>query len=259
MPQPTRTDRWLAQVTTPSDGLPDPSSCWTAQYGPSLPAPSGLSPKPRRQRRTSEPWVKGSSRWIGFPQEAPSTPMPRAAVASSKANGMKREWCPESLVVPDTLRRTGRTETLTGQASHTSSRAKGRKQRGNKGEKWIEPGEECMRDLNYELKQLCNRNRDGSYATQHDRERVLDQIANQLQELGFRHMVVAGLKPKHVEGLVERWKMEGLWPSARSRIGWRNFAGGPRRSASRTSSPGTTITMASVTDSTSPTSARPAS
>ena len=34
-----------------------------------------------------------------------------------------------------------------------------------------------MRDLNYDLKQLCNRNRDGSYATQHDRERVLDQIA----------------------------------------------------------------------------------
>ncbi len=48
------------------------------------------------------------------------------------------------------------------------------------------------------------------YATQHDRERVLDQIANQLQELGFRHMVVAGLKPKHVEGLVERWKADGL-------------------------------------------------
>jgi site-specific recombinase XerC len=67
-----------------------------------------------------------------------------------------------------------------------------------------------MRDLNYELKQLCHRNRDGSYATQHDRERVLDQIADQLQELGFRHMVVAGLKPKHVEGLVERWKADGL-------------------------------------------------
>ncbi|MDZ4252603.1 MAG: phage integrase N-terminal domain-containing protein [Sulfuritalea sp.] len=67
-----------------------------------------------------------------------------------------------------------------------------------------------MRDLNYELKQLCNRNRDGSYATQHDRARVLDLIASQLQEMGFRQMVVAGLKPKHVEGLVERWKAEGL-------------------------------------------------
>ena len=67
-----------------------------------------------------------------------------------------------------------------------------------------------MRDLNYALKQLCSRNCDGSYSTQRDRARVLDLIANQLQELGFRHMVVAGLKPKHVEALVERWKAEGL-------------------------------------------------
>ena len=67
-----------------------------------------------------------------------------------------------------------------------------------------------MRDLNYALKQLCDRNRDGSHATQHDRARVLDLIASQLQEMGFRQMVVAGLKPKHVEGLVERWKAEGL-------------------------------------------------
>jgi len=67
-----------------------------------------------------------------------------------------------------------------------------------------------MRDLNYALKQLCHRNRDGSYATQHDRARVLDQIANQLQELGYRHMGVESLKAKHVERLVERWKAEGL-------------------------------------------------
>ena len=66
-----------------------------------------------------------------------------------------------------------------------------------------------MRDLNYELKQLCRRNRDGSYATQRDRERVLDQIANQLHELGYRHMGAASLKPKHVERLVERWKADG--------------------------------------------------
>lgn len=67
-----------------------------------------------------------------------------------------------------------------------------------------------MRDLNYELKQLCRRNRDGSYATQRDRAWVLDQIANQLQEMGFRHMEAKSLKPKHVEALVERWKLEGL-------------------------------------------------
>ena len=67
-----------------------------------------------------------------------------------------------------------------------------------------------MRDLNYALKQLCDRNRDGSHATQNDRARALDLIANQLQALGFRQMVVSGLKPKHVEALVERWKLEGL-------------------------------------------------
>ena len=67
-----------------------------------------------------------------------------------------------------------------------------------------------MRDLNYELKQLCRRNHDGSYATQRDRERVLDLVASQLHELGYRHMTAASLKPKHVEGLVERWKAEDL-------------------------------------------------
>ena len=67
-----------------------------------------------------------------------------------------------------------------------------------------------MRNLNFELKQLCRRNRDGSYATPRDRERVLDLVAGQLLELGYRQMAAASLKPKHVEGLVERWQAEGL-------------------------------------------------
>ena len=67
-----------------------------------------------------------------------------------------------------------------------------------------------MRDLNYALKQLCHRNRDGSYATQRDRERVLDRVANQLHELGYRHMGAGSLKSKHVERLVESWKVAGL-------------------------------------------------
>ncbi|MDZ4728497.1 MAG: phage integrase N-terminal domain-containing protein [Xanthomonadales bacterium] len=67
-----------------------------------------------------------------------------------------------------------------------------------------------MRDLNYELKQLCQRNRDGSYSTQYARERILTMIANQLYEMGFHHMQAASLKPKHVEALVERWKAESL-------------------------------------------------
>jgi len=69
-----------------------------------------------------------------------------------------------------------------------------------------------MRNLNYELKQLCYRNRDGSYATQADRWRMLDLIANQLHELGYKDMRAMSLKPKHVEALVERWKSEWLSP-----------------------------------------------
>ena len=67
-----------------------------------------------------------------------------------------------------------------------------------------------MRDLNYDLKQLCRRSRGGSFATQRDRERVLALVADQLQELGYRYMTAARLKPKHVERLVERWQAEGL-------------------------------------------------
>jgi hypothetical protein len=67
-----------------------------------------------------------------------------------------------------------------------------------------------MRDLNYELKQLCHRNRDGSYSTQRDRERMLDQIANQLHEWGYQHMGAGSLKSKHVDRLVESWKTAGL-------------------------------------------------
>ena len=65
-----------------------------------------------------------------------------------------------------------------------------------------------MRDLNFELKQLCQRNRDGSFSTQYARQRILTMIANQLHEMGFEHMRASSLKPKHVQALVERWKAE---------------------------------------------------
>ena len=67
-----------------------------------------------------------------------------------------------------------------------------------------------MRDLNYQLKQLCRRNRDGSYATQQNRERQLSLMADQLHELGYRAMNARSLKPKHVEALLRRWQGEGL-------------------------------------------------
>ena len=67
-----------------------------------------------------------------------------------------------------------------------------------------------MRDLNHQLKQLCRRNRDGSFGTQADRERMLALFANQLHKMGYRHMNSDSMKPKHIEALLERWKAEGI-------------------------------------------------
>ena len=67
-----------------------------------------------------------------------------------------------------------------------------------------------MRDLNFELKQLCRRNREGTRATQAERENVLDLCADQLHELGVRDLRAQGLKPKHARKLVQRWLAEGL-------------------------------------------------
>ncbi len=62
-----------------------------------------------------------------------------------------------------------------------------------------------MRDLNYQLKQICRQCREGSYATQVNRERMLTLAANELHELGYRGMSARSLKPKHIEALVKHW------------------------------------------------------
>jgi len=67
-----------------------------------------------------------------------------------------------------------------------------------------------LKDLNYQLMKLCRANRDGSYSTQATRRRILDRIANQLHELGYKHMQAKSLKPKHVDALVSHWKDQGL-------------------------------------------------
>ena len=69
-----------------------------------------------------------------------------------------------------------------------------------------------MRDLNHDFKELCRHNRGGSFATQADRQHILDLIADQLYAMGFRHMNAHSLKPKHVAKLVERWLAEELSP-----------------------------------------------
>ena len=67
-----------------------------------------------------------------------------------------------------------------------------------------------MRDLNYQLKQLCHRNRDGSYLTQAKRMHHLMLIADQLYGLGFRGMKPRSLQQKQVDTLVKDWLSQGL-------------------------------------------------
>ena len=60
-------------------------------------------------------------------------------------------------------------------------------------------GRPQMDDLTYTLRQLCQRNRDGSYNTQADRIRSLALAARQLREAGFRQMKASSLKGKHAQ------------------------------------------------------------
>jgi site-specific recombinase XerC len=67
-----------------------------------------------------------------------------------------------------------------------------------------------MDDLTYTLRQLCQRNRDGSHATQAGRQGFLALAARQLYEAGFRQMRATSFKGKHVDVLLQRWQAEGL-------------------------------------------------
>ena len=67
-----------------------------------------------------------------------------------------------------------------------------------------------MHDLNYDLKNLCRRNRDGSRSTQANRHKRLQQMADDLHRMGYRHMRARSLKPKHIEALISLWKAKDL-------------------------------------------------
>jgi hypothetical protein len=68
----------------------------------------------------------------------------------------------------------------------------------------------AMHDLNHRLKQLCQCNRDGSFATQADRERILSLCAHDLAQRGFQHLNADSLKPKPVAALVDKWQVTCL-------------------------------------------------
>ena len=64
--------------------------------------------------------------------------------------------------------------------------------------------------LVYLIVQLCRRNRDGSFATQADRQKMLALFARQLDEAGYKRLKPSGLRSKHVDALLTRWRAEGI-------------------------------------------------
>ena len=67
-----------------------------------------------------------------------------------------------------------------------------------------------MRQLNFDLKTLQARHREGAFNTRRDRAYVLDQAAHMLHALGFRRLRATGLRQKHVNALVAEWQRRGL-------------------------------------------------
>ena len=67
-----------------------------------------------------------------------------------------------------------------------------------------------MRQLNFDLKRMLERHREGGFVTRRDRSYALAQAADTLHELGFRRLRATGLRRKHVDALVREWRGRGL-------------------------------------------------
>ena len=119
---------------TSRDGLTGPSEFLIAQCDPChRPLPAGSLNDRDLVATGRAPGETAHLDWIGSNRKPDIDAETGAAVASNKDFCTNREWCPECLVASDTLGRAGRTETLTGQAAHTS-RAKGSRTRGPREE-----------------------------------------------------------------------------------------------------------------------------
>ena len=65
-------------------------------------------------------------------------------------------------------------------------------------------------DLQRTIYQVLKHNRDGSYATQHDRKHILFKFAEDLVSLGFALRDIRGLKEKHIVAVIKFWQEKNL-------------------------------------------------
>jgi integrase len=67
-----------------------------------------------------------------------------------------------------------------------------------------------MRDLAFQLKNLCREHRTGGDTTQADRAMMLQLFAEQLYALGYKKLQLPELKGRHVNKLLARWHADGV-------------------------------------------------
>ncbi len=67
-----------------------------------------------------------------------------------------------------------------------------------------------MRRLAYQIRQIYDHTKSGSYSSQASRLRRCAIIAKDIETCGFRNLDIQNLKPKHIEALVALWKERGL-------------------------------------------------
>ena len=66
-----------------------------------------------------------------------------------------------------------------------------------------------MDKLTWDIQQILNTNKDGSFATQKDRQQMLNTFAKNLKTIGHNQMRVKSLREKHFQKMINRMKDEG--------------------------------------------------
>ena len=64
--------------------------------------------------------------------------------------------------------------------------------------------------LHKDFTQLLRNNKDGSHATQANRQDILRLTASRIFELGFKNLSIHSLRTKHMDKLIESWKKDKL-------------------------------------------------
>ena len=69
-----------------------------------------------------------------------------------------------------------------------------------------------MKKLEHKILQICNRNRDGSHATQANRKAILCMCVEQLGQAGYKvnELKPHDLKGRHINALVKCWQNDGV-------------------------------------------------